>query len=47
MDALSIYSFKNHLQKIWEMRMGFYESQLIPMSLTRGMTTVEAIPGKK
>ena len=46
-DALNIISYKNKLKHIRETRMGFYWSPLNHMSLTCGLTTVEATPGKE
>jgi len=46
-DALNIISFKTKLKQIPETRMGFYGSPLNPMSLTCGLITVEATPGKE
>jgi len=46
-DALNIISFKNKLKQIRNTRMGFYGSPLNPMSLTCGLITVEATPGKE
>jgi len=46
-DASSINSFKSHLQKIRETRMGFFMDPLNPMSLTCGLTAAEATQGKE
>jgi len=46
LDALNIINFRNKLKQIRETTM-FYGSPLNPMSLTCGLITVEATPGKE
>jgi len=44
-DAASVNSFKSHLQKIREIRMGFLWILVNPVSLTCGLTAAEATQG--